>query len=109
MRSGRVTHKRRKLLKTYIFLFQTLGASKPCLTRAASSQVADCQGARCAVPNAVKTLCNCPERLAAAFILNMLSMLDSSLWRHCGNAVGFSSAMLARCGHVTYFKNIKYL
>jgi len=59
--------------------------------------------------NAVKTLCNCLERHAAAFILNMLKtntmawrlqrVLDSMLWGCCGNAVGSSRAPWAPCGH----------
>jgi len=59
---------------------------------------------RCGI--AVETLYNQLERHAAAFILSMLktnaaawrfhSVLDSTLWQRCGNAVGSSREPCAR-------------
>jgi len=71
--------------------------------RAVQTPATPCK--RCA--NAVQTLCNRLERNEAAFILSMLktnaaawrfhSVLDSTLWQRCGNAVGSFRAPWARC------------
>jgi len=74
-------------------------------------KIAECRGARCAnAYNAVQTLCNRLESHAVAFILSMLktnaaawcfhSVLNSTLWQCCGNAVATLLGLLECRGRV---------